>query len=898
MSVKLNIKVSVFGKSATLILEDNELKRCGKLTFDDGFLSLNDELEKLLNGAESPFDSLPQLSFGEFDVESFEKDTKESGLILLAKGKIEQTPFVVRFGMYSREVNGKIENAKSFSLQLEPFVIDSIPVTNATLTPPVKVELKEVGYADLDYSDEHGELIKKGIFIRGEMSAPGVDLNLVYPLPTPVKESNPEENDSAETALPTESTSPTKKGNVSWFDVNKDLGPAKIKQVGLQWKDGKIWTLLNANISLGGIKLSLLGFKAGLEIKYPPDIPSFGIDGIGIEFKNGSVELEGALVKSSTKLPGVTDQYAGEITVKFGNMLIYGMGAYAKINGQQSIFSYAYLGYPIGGPSFFFVEGLALGFGYNRGFIPPPINKVESFPLVAAAMGTKDLDTSDPLAALAEMDNYIPPMEGEMMLAVGIKFSTFEVIDSFLLLVVSFGKKLRFDLLGLSRMSMPSGPGSTPVVFIEIALQASYEPDKGAVKVNGSITNNSFVFSRDARITGGFAFYTWFKDIDTIKAGDFVLTMGGYHPSFNKPSHYPSVPRISINWQVDPTIVVKGSGYFAMTPRYGMAGFQLTATYHSGALRATFSVGADFLIQWKPFHYDITANVSIHASFTASIDLLFVTVSKTFNLDVGANVHIWGPQFGGHAHIHVKVLGIGFSFDVNFGAGATPPSPLTWAEFKEAFLPAKDIITITAVKGLIKTIETPDEKVWVFNSKELCFEINSIVPFSSLKIENPSPTNTPFAINPMQSKSGVHSSELEITISDGQSSHFKSELIHKQMPSALWGEYSTDLNAESLNKLVSGTRMSLAEQPEDGESKDIQDKNLEYDTDLMPLEHNFWSFSDTNVDPFNYDLEIFEHHLSTYDLMDFPSLNAAGLDIDSLQLEQGLLAKPKQVNLV
>ena len=45
---------------------------------------------------------------------------------------------------------------------------------------------------------------------------------------------------------------------------------------------------------------------------------------------------------------------------------------------------YASLLSPLGGIPEFFIEGIALGMGYNRGIKPPPIEAVNTFPLVTA----------------------------------------------------------------------------------------------------------------------------------------------------------------------------------------------------------------------------------------------------------------------------------------------------------------------------------------------------------------------------------------------------------------------------------------------------------------------------------------------------------------------------------
>ena len=52
---------------------------------------------------------------------------------------------------------------------------------------------------------------------------------------------------------------------------------------------------------------------------------------------------------------------------------------------------------------------------------------------------------------------------------------------------------------------------------------------------------SSFLLDPACHLTGGFAFCLWFGD--NPHAGDFVVTIGGYHPAFAPPSYYPVVPR-------------------------------------------------------------------------------------------------------------------------------------------------------------------------------------------------------------------------------------------------------------------------------------------------------------------------------------------------------------------
>src|SRR6185503_15741824 len=114
-----------------------------------------------------------------------------------------------------------------------------------------------------------------------------------------------------------------------------------------------------------------------------------------------------------------------------------------------SLFIYAMMDYPLGGPAFFFVNGLAAGFGYNRRLIAPSIDKVAEFPLVKHAVGKREDAPKDVLAALDSLRESVPPSVGDMFLAIGVKFNSFKLVNSFALLTFEFGNHFVVNLLGV-----------------------------------------------------------------------------------------------------------------------------------------------------------------------------------------------------------------------------------------------------------------------------------------------------------------------------------------------------------------------------------------------------------------------------------------------------------------
>jgi len=250
-------------------------------------------------------------------------------------------------------------------------------------------------------------------------------------------------------------------------------------------------------------------------------------------------------------------------------------------------------------------------------------------------------------------------------------------------------------------MSVPplAKPGDPTIACAELALRAVIRPADGVFSLEGRLTSESYIFSKKCRLTGGFAFFVWFSG---PHAGDFVVTLGGYHPEFVRPPHYPIVPRLGVNWQVTTELAVTAEMYFALTTSCLMAGGKLSAVYQSKSIKAWFIVYADFLISWKPFYYKVRMGISIGVE--ADLGLF----SIKFHLSV--QMQIWGPEFAGRIDIDLTVV----SFSVLFGPPETPPVPLKAEEFEATFLPkSSPVIASSLTGGLIREVTRKD------NGKEL-----------------------------------------------------------------------------------------------------------------------------------------------------------------------------------
>ncbi len=640
---------------------------------------------------------------------------------------------------------------------------------------------------------------------------------------------------------------------VVWITIQQILGPVNFQRIGVSYEDNILSIYLSAAITESGLSLSMDGLSIGTSLDNFD--PVFSIHGIGIDYTNGPVEIGGSLLYSSTDYG---DEFDGLATIDIEPLMLSAVGSYIdptennsdNINNlMASMFIYAVLGVPLGGTPFFFVNGLAAGFGYNRNLKLPSIYDVNEFPLVATAMDVAAGNTNTNLTQeLKLMDDYISPSLGEYFGAAGIKFTSFKLLDSFALLVLEFGDRFEIDILGMSSLIIPPESEKTPLAQIQMNLEARIAPQDGVFSVEAVLTQGSYILSRNCHLTGGFAFYLWFSG---EYSGDFVVTMGGYNPYYKVPAHYPQVPSLGFNWQVDHNLSLKGDTYFALTPCALMAGGHLQATWNCGPITAWFTAGADFIISWKPYYYNTHFHIDVGASYTFNL-----FGSQTITIDVGADIQLWGPEFSGKATVDIYII----SFTISFGDTTEPTlPPLKWDDFKSTFLPDEDsICSVSVTGGLIcqntDQINDPDvmNDLGVMNAKTFRLETNSIIPTKNTLFGETSSVmdQQNFGIAPMNINADNFSTTHKVIIQrnnnddwDSRETDFKIEKIIKKSPTALWGTTMVpDIKGNQfIENTLAGFSITPANEPTCGETKIISSTDLTYeDYDNFLQVNSFW----------------------------------------------------------
>ncbi len=621
-----------------------------------------------------------------------------------------------------------------------------------------------------------GRSVKKGITLSCQMSVKKQNI----PLELHVLGDSPEE---AQKQLP--AAERTEQKGEKEIPLHLRLGPLELVSIRLGYRDGSVTFGITAQIQNDALCFSLEGLTAAVSLG--DGKISFGLDGISVRLTTDTVDVRGGFLNLGD------ENYRGTLLLQAGQLCLTAVGAYRE-KPFRSFLVFASMKGNLGGPPCFSVKGLAAGFGWQHSLSIPEVTNLQQFPLLQAAAGT--LDTEE---LLSHTDSYFPIQEGQLWIAAGVLVQTFQMADSAAVLSVSLGRETEVTLTGQTLLNVPFDEEKAPIAHGLLLLKASFRPSEGLISVEGALSQESYVICRECHITGGFAFDTWYGG---PHAGDFVLTMGGYHPSYEKPAHYPEVKRLGLCWRISDQLSAEGDVYFALTPSALMAGGGMKFLFSTSSVDAWLEARIHMLLQWKPYAYDfdvgVCAGVRVHLGWIR------------FGLELGCDLHIWGPEFSGKARMKLWCI----SFTVAFGAGSpTGASSIGTEEFRKSFLESEKGeqaggFRLAIARGILKEQKTKQgEPEWTVAPEQLQLALQTAVPVKSLLFDPGDSAREPhpvyhatedFYVRPC--KKYLSQSELTVRISavkengeaDGErrksaEERFVAEAQYEQLPAALWG---------------------------------------------------------------------------------------------------------------
>jgi hypothetical protein len=505
-------------------------------------------------------------------------------------------------------------------------------------------------------------------------------------------------------------------GDGPWIiNIDQSFGPLRVDDVGFGVTMGEdanndpvissIAVSISGGVSLLGLSLDVLDLSVAAD--WPgqpltqPSAWAIGLSGLDISYSGGGVSIAGGLRRrDNPSMAGNPPDYVGMLVANigpYGLTAFAGYGQFPSPSGNfTSLFVFGAINAPIGGPPAFFVTGIGGGAGINRSLVlPTSLSDFSTFPLVAALDPTSGL-AANPEQAMDMLSASFPPERGTFWFAAGVSFTSFALVDVVAVLALEVGGGFMVTLLGLATAALPTP--DFPLAQIQLALMAEFSTAEGILLIQAQLTDQSYLLDPSCRLTGGFAYAWWFGP--NPNAGQFVVTIGGYHPSFQH-AGYPIVPRVGYVWSVEDFLTISGQSYFALTSEAIMAGTNFTAALRAGPVSASLTLGVDAIVYFDPFQFSVHGYASISAGITISVDLLFGTVSVSLSFHLGADVLVEGPSIHGSANVDLDVTSVTISFgSSNDGTTTT----LGWDDFRKKYLTAGDtkpILTATPGTGVI-----------------------------------------------------------------------------------------------------------------------------------------------------------------------------------------------------
>ena len=478
----------------------------------------------------------------------------------------------------------------------------------------------------------------------------------------------------------------------------RNEGPLSIKNIGFKYSTGAsgkesiLAIRLDAYAKIGPVEFALLGLTIGLNfagthqgepltLQTLPE-PEISIEGLEAAFYKPPIEIGGMLRYKNTE---TEESFAGALVVSYLPWRFQAAGYYGLIKDPEahkefkSFFLYCVLQGPLIALEFAIIEGVCGGFGYNSNLNFPTVQNVKQFPLISNSDSAPSPD-NNPNQIMEQLlsTRWFFPREGSFWVAAGLTVKAFEILSVQAVLVIQWNPEVEIGIFGLAVASIPGGKTTKKFALVELGITATLSFRTGVMKIEGQLTPASFILDPSCHLTGGFALYTWFDSDGSGQGekGDWVFTIGGFHPLYDRPPQYPNPPRLGISWQFGNALSISGQAYFAITPKVCMGGGRLDVSLSLNPLYAFFNAYVDFLINFKPFSFIAEGGLTVGVRFTLDLWLVCINIK----VEIGARLYIEGPPIRGRVHVDFWVFG----FDINFGAkDEGKPDALSLDDFVE-----------------------------------------------------------------------------------------------------------------------------------------------------------------------------------------------------------------------
>ncbi|MDN3203126.1 DUF6603 domain-containing protein [Algoriphagus sediminis] len=425
-----------------------------------------------------------------------------------------------------------------------------------------------------------------------------------------------------------------------------------------------------ASITLGPVAASVEGLGIEANIKkavinngIPQGNANFGIVNIDISFKPPTglgVSLDTPVFTGGGYLffDSEKGEYAGAVELSF--MKMFAVSAIGLINSKM----------PDGKPgtsvlfivSVEFSPGIALGFGFFISGLGGILGIHRTIQVERLRDGVRTgtiqniLFPKDIVAniskILTDIREVFPVKRDQFVLGpmAAITWGVPTILRVDLGVAIEFANPVRFGILGVLRVILPDE--NAALIKIQVAFLGMIDFEKGMLSFDASLFDSkvlTFGLEGDMVLRIGWG-----------AKPDFVLSVGGFHPRFNPPTHLQIPPMKRLTLKIlsgNPRLTL--TCYFAVTSNTVQFGAGIDFYFGVAGFKVVGEFGFDVLFQFSPFRFiaDARARLAVKAGSTTLLSL-----SLEFSLE--------GPtpwRAKGTAKFKILFFSVKVRFDVTWG---------------------------------------------------------------------------------------------------------------------------------------------------------------------------------------------------------------------------------------
>jgi hypothetical protein len=451
--------------------------------------------------------------------------------------------------------------------------------------------------------------------------------------------------------------------------VHVDLGLIEFQglTISVGFDDGKIPIGIGADIkaNLGVLQAVVEDMGIRIDFSFPDDGGgNLGPMDIGIGFKppNGvGLSIDAGIVKGGGYLYFDFDneEYAGALELEISGIVTVkaiGLITTRLPDGSDGFSLLVIISAEFGTP-------FQLGFGFTLNAVGGllGLNRTMELERIAQGIRTGAIDSvmfPDDVVAnapriISDLREFFPPAADRFLVGpmAMIGWGTPTLVSLSLGIVVEIPPG-NIAILGVLKVALPDE--TVPLILIQVNFIGALEVDKERLWFFAGLFESRVIFTTLEGEMG--LLMAWGHD------ANFVLSVGGFHPSYSPPPMpFPEPRRISVSILNEPLASVRVEGYFAVTSNTVQFGARAEVFFGLSEFGISGHVGFDALFQFSPFYFIITISASLdvkvfgiglfsvrmrgelegtspwHIEGEGSISLLFWDIDVPFS-------HTWGEN--------------------------------------------------------------------------------------------------------------------------------------------------------------------------------------------------------------------------------------------------------------